>query len=501
MAKTSFKQKVLLILFGIILTFVLIEGILRVGGALFVVLQNKRNLASIKNKGSYVILCLGESTTALGGKNSYPRQLEEILNSRNLGINFSVVNKGLPSVTTELILKRLEHYINEYEPDMVITMMGINDTIYENVDISSLDDKRFKKAATIIQSLRIYKLFNLIHLHLQEKLGTQTSVDETALENKGQEHSLDEFLDSPLLGLIRGYRGQGKTFKKTVMDNEANTRTMELALMYRDFGRYEDALTTFQKALEINPYDEWVHLEIGLTYLIVADEFKHADSYEIYQNAGRAFQRAININPHNDEAYNRMAIYFFRFGRVDKAEKFLLKAISENPQRIDVYMELATIYSDSNEEEKLEDNYLNAIKNNPQIPWGYDGLAFSYNRKGEKKLAEEYFLKAEEVRQQYYNPFTSENYNKIVKLCKNKISSIVAVQYPMRSVEPLKSILRRHNDIIFVDNESVFKSMVQKNGYEKYFKDNFAGDFGHCTTEGNRLLAEHIAKIITIKIF
>jgi len=66
---------------------------------------------------------------------------------------------------------------------------------------------------------------------------------------------------------------------------------------------------------------------------------------------------------------------------------------------------------------------------------------------------------------------------------------------------PMKSILRRHADIIFVDNESVFKSMVQKNGYETYFKDNFAGDFGHCTSEGNRLLAEQIAKIITRNIF
>jgi hypothetical protein len=73
---------------------------------------------------------------------------------------------------------------------------------------------------------------------------------------------------------------------------------------------------------------------------------------------------------------------------------------------------------------------------------------------------------------------------------------MVSVQYPMRSVAPLKKMLAGFADIIFVDNEAVFKEAVEAQGYARIFTDNFAGDFGHCTQEGNRLLAQNIANTI-----
>ncbi len=55
-----------------------------------------------------------------------------------------------------------------------------------------------------------------------------------------------------------------------------------------------------------------------------------------------------------------------------------------------------------------------------------------------------------------------------------------------------------HNDpsIVFVDNEQIFKDAVGRDGFSAYFTDAFAGDFGHCTKKGNRLLAEHVADAI-----
>ena len=55
--------------------------------------------------------------------------------------------------------------------------------------------------------------------------------------------------------------------------------------------------------------------------------------------------------------------------------------------------------------------------------------------------------------------------------------------------------------LIFVDNEKVFKDALKTAKYEEYFKDNFAGDFGHCTDKGNRLLAGNIANIILKECF
>jgi len=66
----------------------------------------------------------------------------------------------------------------------------------------------------------------------------------------------------------------------------------------------------------------------------------------------------------------------------------------------------------------------------------------------------------------------------------------------MRNIDSLKKMLDGTRGVIFVDNERNFKEAVKKEGFNEYFNDMFAGDFGHCTAKGNRLLAENIANEI-----
>ena len=77
------------------------------------------------------------------------------------------------------------------------------------------------------------------------------------------------------------------------------------------------------------------------------------------------------------------------------------------------------------------------------------------------------------------------------------------MQYPMRNITLLRNIFKEEmeDNIIFVDNERVFKDAVKREGYKEYFKDMFGGDFGHCTEKGNRLLAENIANVILKEAF
>ena len=102
--KIPLGQKIALIIFGLFLCLALLEIGLRIGGFVFLSLQEHRNRIALKQKGAYRIMCLGESTTAIGGEDSYPSQLEEILNERNIGIRFSVINKGIPGANTTAIL-------------------------------------------------------------------------------------------------------------------------------------------------------------------------------------------------------------------------------------------------------------------------------------------------------------------------------------------------------------------------------------------------------------
>lgn len=74
------------------------------------------------------ILTLGESTTAdLGAippSSSWPRQLERLLKKNH---DVQVINKGDVATNTTAIIKALPGYIDQYQPHIVIAMMGIND--------------------------------------------------------------------------------------------------------------------------------------------------------------------------------------------------------------------------------------------------------------------------------------------------------------------------------------------------------------------------------------
>jgi hypothetical protein len=64
----------------------------------------------------------------------------------------------------------------------------------------------------------------------------------------------------------------------------------------------------------------------------------------------------------------------------------------------------------------------------------------------------------------------------------------------LRSIEPLRRIFIGQENIIFVDNETVFKDAPEKESYKEYFRDMFAGDFGHCTVKGNRFFSRKYRK-------
>jgi hypothetical protein len=116
-------------------------------------------------------------------------------------------------------------------------------------------------------------------------------------------------------------------------------------------------------------------------------------------------------------------------------------------------------------------------------------------------LADEYFGKAESIRSRGYKPMTKRNYRRLKEVLDERGIRLVCMQYPMRSLSPLKAMFDDPKGVIFVDNEAVFKDAVKQGSYDEYFSDMFAGDFGHCTAKGNRLLATNSADAILRECF
>ena len=117
---TRFHHKLGLVVFGLFLTFLVLEAALRTGGFIILSRQSYRNALSLRQKGVYRIMCIGESTTQGG----YPAFLEQVLNGRNMGIRFSVIDRGLGGTNTSVLVSRIEADLDTYHPDMVVAMMG-----------------------------------------------------------------------------------------------------------------------------------------------------------------------------------------------------------------------------------------------------------------------------------------------------------------------------------------------------------------------------------------
>ena len=175
MKKLPFKKKILFSTISLFAILILFELILRAAGFCFLLRQQIYNKAESKDPSNIVILCIGESTTA-GGKDSYPYQLEEILNAGSSGKTFKVINKGIPAKTTGDILLMLPDFLKEYQPDYVLAMIGINDVIYDRM-VTDTFLRRLRWQ--VLERLRVYKVLKWgavnIKMQLHDRCETKKS--------------------------------------------------------------------------------------------------------------------------------------------------------------------------------------------------------------------------------------------------------------------------------------------------------------------------------------
>lgn len=500
MQKISLAQKLLLIVFGIVLCLILLEIGMRAAGFIYLSAQEYRNWVSLKQKGAYRILCLGESTTALGDKDSYPRQLEGILNQYNIGIKFSVINKGIPATNTTVILSDLEKNIAQYRPDMVITMTGVNDG---GTHMAYKEKNSVEKNSSFFTSLKIYTLAKFIYLHILSKEKEFLGIHNDSKYIRG-------VLQGNLQSCPKDYRGyidlafSYKTnqdfakaeamFKKAIELNPKNdSGYFHLGWCYKDDADYVNAERAFKKAIELNPKNSGAHMALGWIYKEKGDCI----------NAEQAFKRAIEVDPKDDKNYNGLGWLYDTYGCNDpvKAEEMFKKAIELNPKDSGAYMGLGWCYRRNSDYANAEKAFKKAIELDPENDKAYSNLAMLYNEFGNYQAGQVIINKLNSIMLQRYNPLTRYNYQKLKNIVTGRRIKLVCVQYPVRGIEPLKKMFESQEGIIFVDNEEVFKEALKTAKYSDYFQDIFAGDFGHCTPKGNRLLAGNIAKVILKEVF
>jgi Flp pilus assembly protein TadD len=323
---------------------------------------------------------------------------------------------------------------------MVVAMIGLNDRV------PYIPDKAVStsKIALFLTSFRTYKLSRLLWLHIITKVKEEVRLDS----------------------------GSGQ--------------------LYQAQGKFPQAEDSYKKAIELQPQNSDAYVGLGQLYE-AQDKFSQAED---------SYKKAIELQPRNCGAYVRLGHLYRTQGKFPQAEDSYKKAIELKLRNNGAYVGLGRLYEAQGKFSQAEDSYKKAIESTPQNNWAYGALAVLYGKMGKPEQVKVYAEKAGRLRPVNFNPITVQNYCRLKDILDKKGIRLVCVQYPMLNIGSLKKIFENQEGaMIFVNNEQIFKDAVKKDGYDAYFEDAFAGDFGHCTVKGNRLLAANIANVILKEVF
>jgi tetratricopeptide (TPR) repeat protein len=489
----AIKQKAIVIALGLVSCLACLEAGLRVFGAAVLFAQAHSNALSMRQTGVYRIMCVGESMT----QRAYPPFLEQALNGRDMGIRVSVIDAGRSSTDSSMLLSRLEANLDTYHPNMVVAMMGINDygphMLYEPE--SSLKIVRFFK------TFRTYRLARIVWKRIA-RFGHGVKIGK--LVGRASRWWVTEFVDvkrndRAYVELGWAYQAQCKyaeaeaAFKKGPAINPGDDRAyQELGQFYQAQRKFAEAAAAYKKALGINPGNVWV--PAGLVW-VYQEQGKSAEAEKI-------LKKALEINPRNDRAYWGLGWAYQSQGKYAEAEEAFKKALEMNPGNDGAYQQLGGFYQAQGKFAETAAAYKKALEINPGNDKVYQQLGHFYQVQGKSAEAAAVFKQADEMRLKEYDSVLTDNYRRLQEMLGRRGIQLVCVQYPMRSLAPLKKMFQgRERGVIFVDNEKVFKDAVKRSSMQDYFVDRFGGDFGHCTLKGKELLAETIAGVLRREYF
>jgi len=473
----------MIFLLGLFCALLAGETALRLGGYVFRLAQERNNRISL-DRSTYRIMCIGESTTA-GDAKAWPGRLESLLARRYPAARFSVVNKGLVSVNSSRIMQELEANLDEVHPDMVISMMGMNDGFIRYYEgISDAESPLF----------RHFRLYKWLRIMLNQSVAAPRPLPAPPRNEDRHTGPIDPY--EPFENFTEDIARQESLLLEKINRDPGDATSRYILGTHWTLGR---GLNTHNPALQkkgeelllraarLAPKKDFIFRALGVHYTL-SNEFERAIP---------PLEKAAELNPSVTNWF-----YLGRACRVnnlpDKAEAAYLKAIDF--KRLDgesgeALFELCWLHINRKNYSKAEALLQKARGHNPENETVYGALASLYTESGRPDLARRYTAKLSKTRAMF-TEMTRENYKILRRILNSRKIRLAVMQYPMCDLAPLRALLGDPGDIIFIDNERTFKKAVAGKGYVFYFGDMFAGNFGHCTGEGNELIASNAAEAL-----
>ncbi len=470
-----------------VLALLVIEFGLRIAGGISLAGQTIRNRRA-SEKGAYRILCLGESTT----QNQWPPLLEYELNQSGLGNHFKVIDKGRSGTYTGNILSQLDGYLESFQPQMVVVMMGINDGEWVWKNPGVYQEKMSSKWSLVLANLRVRKMTRYILEGLKNRrtrrsgdpyrekgdLANEERMYKAAINTNPQNAQAYTSLGNLYLDNEQQEKAEEMYWSAIKKDPNYSLAYRKLAKLYRQQAKRVKAKQMHEESIKANPHDGWAFIEFG--------EFYSENNEN--GNAENMYKAALKADPQNAGAYINLGYLYGARGEREKEKIMYERAVKAEPRNVRAYLELSSLCMKNGEMKEAEEILLQGREAIGSVPRIMGALSLLYRQ---------HHTLEHQTEQASYLPLGAiRNYQNLRDRILNRGIKLVCMQYPMRDVTALQQILGTEKGMIYVENKTNFENAYKTHKPSDIFIDMFAGDFGHCTPLGNRLIAKNLADVI-----
>ncbi len=432
-----------------ILSLIILEILLRVSGWVISYYHDRNR----KTPDGYTVLLIGESTTS-SVFTSWGKQLAERLLAAYPTVPFTVINEGLGGTNTAYITARLPELLRKYRPQMVITMMGINDgTLFFRYEKNWQSEVRL-----LLTDFRIYKLVKYLAERFtpSSHMGTEqvrSWISEPVVRDISPEEVVieDQFrANGDMNGAITHYLN--------VCAQQCETAVrIRLGWLYLEKNQFEPAEEQFAVA----------YREASASPRVVNGLLQLSLRKNDMQRAGKLVSEHLSLATVSAEFSVTLAEYYERDNQLAEARTLLESSLTVPDAPDTVLQQLVRVYAKlglSDTEIKRRLGTVNARQEPLLVP-----------------------VSGREV-----PALTAYHYTEISKMIRDTGAVHVAMQYPRMDVKTIREYFPNQDEILFVENEKNFEAALQQGAFEEYFYDHFAGIFGHTTRQGDQLIVENI---------
>ena len=298
-------------------------------------------------------------------------------------------------------------------------------------------------------------LHNLINealqLHEKGKIQDAIRLYLKILENKKNDSQLLYLLGTAYIQIGNTNLGIEQLKKSIFLKPENLFAHSNLGNAFKDLKRYEDAIASYNKAIEIDINYAEIHNNKG----------NALKSLERYNEAIESYDKAIKIKSDYAFAYNNKGNALKNLERYDEAIESYDKAIKINPNYIEAHHNKGNILKDLKRFDESISSYDKAIEINPDYYFSFNnrGIIFQHLNHFEKALAS--YDKAIEINPNY--PETYNNKGNILKELKRYDEALTCYEKAIKLKSDFDYMLGKVLNLnMFLCNWIEFDSLIKE---------------------------------------